>query len=228
MKDLAIVVMACDQYEFLWEPWYYYFNKNWDIDLPVYFLSETKECPFRDFYPIYFNITDFGQWVRRLREGVEQIPYNNLFVLMDDFFFKENIRNLFSLLYAYFLTEDADALRILRTQSAATVKNTGFEIYGRPVQRLTQNSKYIISFIPNIWRKDFLLRCLQVNGTAWDSEVKGSKKMRNTGHRVYHYFKPDWYMGAARGGKLIKEGEDLIKQFKSETVFYGNGQPNVD
>ena len=87
-SDLAIVFYGTDRYEFLWNAWYWYFKKNWDINLcNAYFLNEEKEVNFPGVKQIKVNIQDFNLWTKRLRESLKQIPENDIFFFMGDLFF---------------------------------------------------------------------------------------------------------------------------------------------
>ena len=74
------------------------------------------------------------------------------------------------------------------------------------IHRLHKYSHYLISYSPTIYRKDFLLECLNRDESIWDSEVKGTKRLWvkaffGRKYKIYRYVK-DWYINAIVRGEL--------------------------
>jgi hypothetical protein len=161
------------------------------------------------------DIKDFSKWTTRVHESVKLIPHDNIFMLLDDIFLSRNIHDELRVLFAFFQALEADALRILlKPSKATTVNDTNLVFQGRPIQRLSQKSKYLISYTPNIWKRDFLLKCTNRAMDIWKSEVKGTKALFREDHGVYSYVLPDWYIAVSRSGKLTEEGKDLMEKNK--------------
>lgn len=211
--SLAIVINSCDKYSFVWDKWWYYFNKNWNYDYPVYFLNEKKDISF-PVKQIKVDISDINLWTKKLRESVIQIPENNIFLLLEDLFITSRFKG-FEDIYKMFKTLNADSLRIRRIPEKYTINtDTSFRINGSIVKKLDQKSKYLIAYSPNIFKKSFLLKCLEIDESPWSSEVKGSKRLEGKGYNIYSYLKPNWFTDVCRKGKITPEGEKLLKNVR--------------
>ena len=87
-SNLEVVICGIDSYSFLWDAWYWYFRKNWDINLcNVYFLNEKKEINFPDVKQIKIDITDPDLCTKKIRLLLTVIPDNYIFFFMADHFF---------------------------------------------------------------------------------------------------------------------------------------------
>ena len=192
MNNIALAYVTCDKYSHIWNEWYDAFLEHWDIELPKYVCGEELECPFEDFKHIPHLSVDAEHWTTKLRAQVEKIPEDNIFVWLDDMPMQCNITLRFKALYDWFVKNDADSLRIMGRGSNARYS---FEanILSNPLFRLNLNSPYLISYSPNIYRKEFLLRILQWDESPWQNEIHGSKRIRPWKRNIFAYHIDGWY-----------------------------------
>lgn len=212
INDIAVVVITCDKYSVCWDAWYNQFKRNFRIDVPVYFITETIKSNFYNVTDVNVGVNPINQWTQGLKTGLSFVREENVFLLLEDQFFVEDITKLFRLLYASFMVLEADSLRINFRGSAATVDPIDISFYGVPIRRLKKKSKYLISYMPCIWRKDFLLSCLGVSESPWDSEVKGSKRISKRDHKIYEYTKFGWAVDVFRRGVITDDGKLLLHE----------------
>jgi len=213
IDDLAVVMVTCDKYSFLWDGWYHYYKKNFDHKFKEYFISDSDECPFEGFEHLKYDTTDANGWTGAVRGCIEKIPHENVFFLLDDILFNTDISSLFMVLYAVFCAYEMDSLRIIMKRSAATGKNTNITLRNSYIRELNQNSKYLVSYVPNIFKKSVLLDFLSVNESPWDSEVKGTKRIKDKGYKIYDYLLPGWYVNAVVKGKVTPDGNLALSKF---------------
>lgn len=213
MGKLAVIIVTCDKYSWIWDTWYYYFKKFWGIDCPVYFLNETLDIHHPDITQIKVDIPGANKWTTRVRKSVIQIPEDHLFVLMEDILFNESIDDLFRELYIAFEFMEADALRIRYKPTIADIKNIDYWVQGRKLKLLSQRSKYLASFSPNIWRKEYLLHCLRKNESIWKCER--SRRLRYKGFKVYDYERTGWYVNAVIKGEITDKGQLKINDYET-------------
>ena len=210
--SLAVVINTCDKYSFIWDKWYYYFKKNWQYNYPVYFLNEKKDIDF-PVEQIRVNIPEVELWTKKLRESIEQIPENNIFLLLEDhFIIKKFKKNEFERIYNAFEIINADALRIKDIARFYTIHDTEFFVNGINLKKFDTYSEYLISHSPNIWKKSFLLECIKYDESPWDSEIKDSERISDKKWNIYIYEKLDWYVNVLRQGKATSEGQKLINK----------------
>lgn len=221
-SNLAIVICGVDSYSFLWDAWYWYFWKNWNIDLcNVYFLNEEKEVSFPGVKQIKVNITDFNLWTKKIREALKQIPENDIFFFMADHFFIDKFKhNEFEYIYEMYQLLDADALRIRPVTKKNYVSQTPYYVHNVNIKKFDHDSPYLISNGFNIIRKSFFLKCLSVDENAWDNEIKGTARIRDSKPDIYIYEKHGWIMDVCRQKEITVAGQELIDN-------YNNNQPIV-
>ena len=135
ITNLAIVINTTDKYSFFWDEWWYYFNKNFKTNYPVYFLNEKKDVSF-PVKQIKVDIPEKELWTKKLRESIKQIPEDNLFILLEDLYFvKKFTQKEFDNIYRAFKTINADSLRIIENKSKYTTLHfTPFKANGVPLK----------------------------------------------------------------------------------------------
>ena len=206
---LAIVIVSCDTHEFIWKPWYHYFAKNFGFDYPVYLLTETKQPELDGVTVINVNIPDINKWTRKLRESLKQIPYKHLFVMMDDFLILKRID--IAGVYEQFKNTGADAFRIMDGPNKHCREYlTDLTVEGNSVYELLNDSDYLVSFSPNIWKRNFLISAIQVDESPWSCELSG----RWRGRRLYvlSMVVDGWFCGAVRRGRLTGRGQQIVDE----------------
>ena len=205
--SLAIVVNTTDKYCDLWDTWYYHFKK-WRHNYPVYFLNERLDVPY-DVTQIKVDIPEVDLWTKKLRESLKQIPEDDVLVMLEDHWLAKTFeKGEFESIYRLFQGFDADSMRIAPESKLTTVNrmDLGY-VYG--VYHLRPTSKYLISHDPNIWKKVFLLECLEVDESPWDNEIKGTDRIRDRKYSIYHYEKY-WWINAMVKGRLTPEGQKML------------------
>jgi len=193
MNNLAIAYVTCDKYEHVWEEWHDAFIEHWhDWDIPVYWCGEEKPAIDDDFFQIYHDRVEPEHWTTKLKTQLEQIPEENIFVWLDDMVQQKSITKEFNALYEWFITHEADSLRIMMRESKA-VYEPEVALLGNPLYRLALRSPYLVSYSPNIYRKDFLLEILSyADESPWSSELEGSYRFWRPRRKIYAYHIDGW------------------------------------
>ena len=211
MKDLAVVLVTCDKYAWLWDVWHYFFRKHWHVDCPVYFCNEVKDVDYDGITQVKcgYVAPNANQWTKQLRECVEQIPEKHLFVILEDLLFDMDISETFKKLYVAFNMLGADALRIRSKNTIAQMSPTNRKIDGKDINLLSDKSKYLITFSANLWSKNYLMECLSRDESPWTAELSG--RMKGKGKRVYDYHMPNWYVNSLVLGRLSIAGRRKVQ-----------------
>jgi len=209
---MIVLVNGCDKYSYLWDGWFKYF-KNFEPDYPVYFLSDEKDVKFNGITNIKVNIPEIELWTKKLRLALEQLPDDDIFLLLDDLYFvKKFTQKEFDNIYRTFKTINADSLRIRENKSKyTTLHPTPFKANGVPLMKLDSHSKYLISYNPGIWKREFLLECIKKDENTWVNETRGSQRLEGKDYGIYSYRKDGFFVNTCRKGKLTPEGEKLLK-----------------
>ena len=167
--SLAVVIVSCDRYSWFWPTWYHYFSKNFGFDYPVYLINESIPCDFDGVTQILSPVPGVNYWTKMLREAVKLIPEDDLLIMMDDFVIHKPIR--IPRLYNAFTVLGMDSLRIMAHPNKWCKIRYVTSKYEMCFYRLTASSAYKVSFSPNIWSKDYLLRCIEEDMTPWACEL---------------------------------------------------------
>ena len=199
---LAIVINTTDKYCDLWDSWHYYFKK-WKHNYPVYFLNENLDVPY-DVKQIKVDVPEVGMWTKKLRESLSMIPEGDVLVKLEDHWITDPFKKgEFDEIYRMFRVLHADSMRIrewsMLTDTGPIVDDLRF---------LRPDSKYLISHDPCIWRRSFLIKCLNVDESPWENEINGTERIRGGGHNIFHYDRK-WWTNAMVKGVLTPEGQKM-------------------
>ena len=224
MTKLAVVINTTDKYASIWEGFWYHFSRNWTANYPIYFLNERKDVNF-PVKQIKVDIPEMSLWTKKLRESIKQIPEDDVLVWLEDLFLVKKFREgEFENIYRMFKRLNADALRIRMNRDQFTKKrNTSFIVNGLRVKKLKQDSKYLVYHSVNIWKKSYLLECLEVDETPWENERYGSIRMQNKKRLIYIIIKPGCWVNVCNKGKVVPGCENLLK-----SGIYNNDIPAID
>ena len=105
-----------------------------------------------------------------------------------------------------------DALRIMKsTSKLLKVEPTGITM----LEKLKKYSWYLISYSLNLYKKKFLLECLRMTYSPWNSEIKGTRRLWvkaffGRKYRIYNYTK-DWVVNLIIRGKIDKRHKKYVK-----------------
>ncbi len=216
MKNLAVVVVACDKYAFIWDAWWYYFRKYFHVECPVYFISEKKLSGVIKPLPHHGLLVghhDVSEWTAMLRKGLKSIPEEHMFILMDDHFFNYDITDLFKELYEAFNHLNADALRLRAHPSSSEIYNLENHVQGKYIKYLSQRSDYLVAFSPNIWRRSYLEACIVTDESPWRCETRNH--MRHKGYKVLDYEAMHWFTNAIVKGRVTEDGKERLRDYET-------------
>lgn len=212
MINLSTLIGSCDLYTPLLKPFQICFNKYWDINSKNIIITETIDVP--NYTNTNFNIVkSTGNWGSRMLKGLDLIDTDYVFFILDDYFLqykhpKNTIENYINLMEKHNL----DRLQI---------SPSGYQKYtNNVIENITEfsnQSNYLISLQPSIWRKEFIYKTLNPSYNPWEYELIGSKKLLNTDCKIYiDTNAPMMYWNAVRKGRKKSPGWDQF--FKKENI----------
>lgn len=170
MNNVAIVVMSCDQYSDLWEPFVKCFEHYWpDCDAPKYLVSETTECS-NKFFKKTFTCGQNTVWTDRLDYAMNQIEEDYLIMLCEDYFLCDRIdSDMIQALVEIAKVNDVGNLRLLPNPhpDRPFPKENG-------IGEISRGRQYRISLQAGIWNKEYLRQFSGMHTSVWDFERMGS------------------------------------------------------
>jgi glycosyltransferase involved in cell wall biosynthesis len=213
----AVLIMSCDKYQDLWQPFFTLYNKYWKHDYKTYIGTETKECKYAT------TIKTQGVWSKRVREALEQIDSEYIIFLLDDFFFHREVdQTRIEYVLSQFDKETA-SVNLEQAYDEQDIESTlkGF--------KLRQNKRpYLNSCQPTIWNRKKLIERLQKDQTPheWELSTVDSpyKHYINAEELVFDigYYKErkPWCVVQ---GKWAVECRDLFKRENIDVDFNQRG-----
>lgn len=159
--NVSVLIMSCDGYSDLWQPFYELYKKYWNPPYKTYLCNETKDCEY------FETIKTQGEWTTRLRKALEQIDSEYVLLMLDDFFIREYVdQERITRVLADFKTDTA----VYNFEKVFDTKTQNEETEGFK-QRINKDS-YLNSCQPSIHNRKKLLERLQEDMNAWQWETK--------------------------------------------------------
>jgi hypothetical protein len=206
--NLSILVGSCDQYSFLWDKFIYLFNKYWShsIKIDKFLLTENLYLDNNDFKTI---ATGNIPWTQRLKFALDKIDTDYVLWLQDDYFFIKNISSdIFEEYFDFITKNDVDRFGIHENSMLYNLKETNNKYF-----KFSQYSYYTLSLQASIWKKDFLLSCIDVDETPWQFEIDGSVRINSRPHNIFVDIQnPAWYLEAMKRGKHTNDYYEICKR----------------
>jgi hypothetical protein len=183
--DLSILVISCDKYRDVWDLFFVLFWQHWpDCPYPV-FLGANR-LTYHDRRVTTLLSGEDRSWGESVRRMVEQVESPYILLFLDDYF----------LLRPVATADVASCLEALRKLRGGYLRLDPAPPPDRQVPgfsglgEIEPGSPYRCSLRVAIWRKDVLLSLLRNGETAWDMELKGSRRSDELAVGFYATWKP--------------------------------------
>ena len=213
---ISLFVSTCDDYSYLWENFALLCEKHWLVDCEKTFICENKECDIPGFKS---HLPGKIPWTDRIISAIEGAKTEYVFFMLEDYFLTEPITQADIELYIEFMEEnDANKIMIepLSYLMKYDMKNyTKFK--DRFVYKIMDNSDYLSSVQPSVWKKDYFLSLLKPGWSPWEFECAGTDLVRGQENKIYNICGPNGirteriYWNAVRKGGIISDGWNEIK-----------------
>jgi hypothetical protein len=216
-----VVVLTCDPYLWLLQPFAYLFSHYWsDLQSVVvggYSRPDFSLTPNFNFHSIDRVNYSADRWSNGLIKLLDAIPDQHIILLLDDYWLCRTVDcGGLQTLYAYMLTKP-EVLRIdLTTDRLYCGGMKDIEPYGHyDIIETPHDSPYQFSTQAGMWNVRLLRSLLQPNKSAWETELQTQvpAEMRVLGTRQ----SPIRYINAMNQGKFQR---DLVNQLSPEHLDY--------
>jgi hypothetical protein len=204
MNDtLAIVVMSCDNYADVWQPFYLMFKKHWaDCCFPVYFVSEEKVGEFPEFIPLTYP--KGMAWSEMLYQTVAQTNSTYLLLLQEDFLLSKGVQN----------SRLQEAIEMMAKHEVGMLRLFPCPKPDRPfldydfIGEIDEQAEFRVSCQASIWEKETLLKIIDRTETIQDFEIKGTLRSKQMEKRFLSYL------------RFNQISEELIPRYQGNIVHY--------
>ncbi|MDQ1141484.1 hypothetical protein [Pedobacter agri] len=218
---VALLVHACDRYEFLYKGFDYAFSKNWDFDITCnyYFATEVKDANIKGFRNIK---SGKGEWADRLATLLRSIEEEYVLYFQEDMWLSKPVNSdLFRELFDFAHKNNTMQIK-LHSSEVYTTKQTDHFIEGFNISELDNKaSHFLMSHQITLWNKDFLLAQLYKKEHPWRNERKGTKRLKKLNPLIHHidYFAENQAAEINSNQNPIKRSEYYAVSFNSMLNF---------
>lgn len=167
-SEFSVLILSCDKYSDLWEPFFHLLWKNWsDCPYPVYLGSNTIEYKKDKRVKTILSGKD-TDWSASFKKILAQIPEKYIFVWMEDAFITSNIET----------ERFAETFNFMKTTGAIHIYHRPNLQFERWIKKgrygvYEKGMPYRVSAV-GFWQKDYLTSLLLNGENSWGFEVFGS------------------------------------------------------
>ena len=210
-NNVALLVHACDRYQFLYEGFEHFFLKHWDFDVDCnyYFATETETASIHNFKNIK---SGSGEWADRLAILLrEKITEKYVLYFQEDMWLNKPINaEFFNQLFKLAQQNNWQQIK-LHSSDIYKTNATGVVIEGFEVGVLNNEaSDYLMSHQITLWNKEFLIKQLHKKEHPWRNERKATKRLKKLNPQIFHvdYFEVN--------GEIILNNTNINPVLRSE------------
>ncbi len=170
LPNVGVLVMSCDAYSDLWQPFFTLFERYWsDCPLPIYLSSNFKVFEHSKVKNI--STQRATNWSDEMRETLRQFPHDYIIYFQEDYFLRKKVDNtlIFSILNTV-INMNAAYCRLFPFPPPDLSSPT------EGVGIIAPHAIYRTSLQAAIWEKTSLLNLLSDNESPWDFEVNASQR----------------------------------------------------
>ncbi len=171
--DVAVLVVSCDKYSDLWEPFFTFLTRYWpDCPYPVFLLAN-----FSDWSRNGVSTVRIGRdvsWSDSLRLAVERLGVPYLLTIQDDFLLEAPVSTRALTRAVRELHDRGGAYLRLVPTAVPWWRRTGRP--GPILASIRAHTPYRISNQASVWSSAALLRLLRPGESPWQMEVEGSER----------------------------------------------------
>jgi len=171
MDNLSILVVSCDAYSDLWDPFFKLFNQFWaDCPYSVYLQTNIKNYPSDAVKTI--QVGKDIDWSSNLITALDAIPTQHVLLLLEDFFLCQPVdTHRIKMLHDFISKRQAGYCRLVPKPPSDNMIHSKLNI-----GLIKPGENYRMSFQAGIWDRDILKQLLKAGENAWQAEMEGSRR----------------------------------------------------
>ncbi len=206
-RNIGLLVVSCDKYSDLWEPFFACMQKNWpDCPYEIYLLANYKNTDVKGVRTIL--IGEDLSWSDNVLTGLSKINEDYIIMFIDDLLIKEKVdtpavKNLLS----WMVKKDANYLRLSPTPKPD-------KTYNDLVGIVSPGTIYRASTVLSVWKKNTLCQLLVRGESAWDFEVFGTVRSDNYNQFYSTHFSLIEVLNSVIKGKWQKSAIEFMQRSK--------------
>lgn len=180
-KNTALLVLSCDKYSDIWQPFFEFLFKHWsDCPYPVYLGSNEKR--FDDKRVITICSGPARDWSNDTLEILRQIPERNVIILLEDYFvFAHPDQSQLDRCIDLLEQRNAVFLRLACFPADHFADYAYDAIPGQPEFVVTRKeARYRVNLQAGLWNREKLMKLIVPGESPWAFEIQGTTRSRKT------------------------------------------------
>ena len=164
----AILILSCDKYSDLWDPFFELFRKNWS-DCPYQIYLGSNQIKYGRYEEVRNILTGTDvDWSTSFRKILEQIPEEYIFVWLEDIFITAKMpTGIFESVFRFMAERGANHIHFRPVpKTKNNIENNTYGVYEKQMP-------YKVNLV-GFWKKEYLLKLLLSGENAWNFEIFGS------------------------------------------------------
>jgi hypothetical protein len=183
--DCALLVVSCDAYADLWNPFFTLLHRHWpDCPFPVYLGTGQLEC---NTAGVTVLRSDGGRdWSRCVLDYLEQLPQTHVLMTLDDFFIRQQVPTD-KVLHCLKFAQAISSIQVrLIPRPPPTDRLAGESLIGESAA----GSPYRLTAQAAIWNRTALHALLRPGESIWNFEHQGNARASAQPHGFYSVWHP--------------------------------------
>ncbi|MBI5568417.1 MAG: hypothetical protein HY914_00575 [Desulfomonile tiedjei] len=208
MSELAILVVSCDRYADLWDPFFQIFRKRWpDCPYPVFLGSNHKKYPNQGVNPV--PVGEDRGWGRNLRLMLDNMGVRRVILFLEDFLLLTPVNTQRVQELAQLVEEQGVGCLRLYPHPPPTRRIRGIPGLGE----IRPGDDWRVSTQTAIWDTELLYSLSWPEFSAWDFESIGSLVSDRMTGRFWGVYEPAIdYQHAVWRGKWMQSGLAICRE----------------
>lgn len=204
--DFCILILSCDRYRDLWDPFFANFHAKWpNCPYPLFLGSNTVRYSGNNRVATILSGED-NDWSSSLIKILKQLPYKHIFLWLDDIFPTNNIQiEEFQKGIQFLTVNNASHIHMRPTPKPDIfIVSSGFGEY-------QAGAPYRVNAL-GFWNRRALLDLLIEGENPWNFEIMGSYRSKYL-PGFYCFLNPMFnYINAVEKGMITKEASNYFKK----------------
>lgn len=220
----AVLIQTCDNYTHLWEGLQlsYHFNWCWDLDFPIYVLTEDKNFnEDKRFITLNFGYCGVKEFSTRLIKSLEYLKnegFDSVFYTQDDFWPLIKVDKEIIIKSQEFLSNDSvDCIHINEYLPWYTYNliDTDISICNIKVKKYEVPSMYHYNHQSSLWKIDELLKIQSPHEEPHENECRGTERAWILNPN-YYFLNYSWYKAEFinNKGELLPTAQSYVRDWK--------------
>lgn len=163
---MIIAVMSCSKNEKTFAPFHYCMETHWPTHPKVVYFTDGIVNPFYYTIPVPNTLND---WTKAVREFLWVLDDEQILLMIDDCFIRRQV-NVGRIYAAREILEKEENLACLNFEKAFDPEDEPTEYFGWNKRK--HGSKYEVSLMCGLWKKDKLMKVLERDCDPWTIELE--------------------------------------------------------